>query len=92
MVLQYQCQARRCSEARRVESRTNNALQNVNAEFIGFLSLLLYFFGGTASIALLLNWALKRFGSPGQPSSRTVPASKEQDSRKAGEKQQAHNG
>lgn len=39
-------------------------LKNVNAEFPNALLLLIYLAGGTAGIALLVGWLLKRFGPP----------------------------
>jgi hypothetical protein len=54
-------------------------------EFINALLVLVYLAGGTIGITLLVGWALKRFGSPGQPSSKMpAPESKDQDWRKAG--------
>lgn len=54
-------------------------------EFITALLVLVYLAGGTIGIALLVGWALKRFGAPGQPASRMpAPESKKQDWRKAG--------
>jgi hypothetical protein len=54
-------------------------------EFVNVVLVLAYFVAGSAGIALLVGWALKRFGSPGQPSSKSrAPKSKEQDCRKAG--------
>ena len=54
-------------------------------EFVNVLLVLAYFVAGSASIALLVGWALKRFGSPGQASSKMPPPkSKQQDRRKAG--------
>ena len=57
----------------------------MNAEFFSLLLVPVYLVAGTAGIALLVGWALKRFGSPGQPASRMpAPESKKQDWRKAG--------
>jgi hypothetical protein len=54
-------------------------------EFINALLVLVYLAGGTIGIALLMSWAMKRFGAPGQPASRMpAPESKKQDWRKAG--------
>ena len=52
----------------------------MNAEFFSLLLVPVYLVAGTAGIALLVGWALKRFGSPGQPSSKMpAPESKAQD-------------
>jgi hypothetical protein len=54
-------------------------------EFVNVLLVLAYFVAGSAGIALLVSWALKRFGLPGQPSSKMpAPKSREQDCGKAG--------
>jgi len=36
----------------------------VNAEFVNGLLVLVYLAGGTLGVALLVGWAVKRFGSP----------------------------
>ena len=57
----------------------------MNAEFVSLLFVPVYLLAGTAGIALLMNWALKRFGSPGQPSSKMAALkSKKHDWQKNG--------
>jgi hypothetical protein len=54
-------------------------------EFANVLSVLVYFVAGSTGIALVVGWALKRFGSPRQPASKMpAPKSKESDWRRAG--------
>jgi hypothetical protein len=57
----------------------------MNSGFISAFLVLAYLALGMIGIALLLSWALKRFGLPGQPSSKMpAPESKVQDWRKSG--------